>query len=57
MGGIYLWFMKNTNVLFKYQFYIKDENNKFVSFNGQTFAFRLSIKVVQFYAKTNRNSN
>ena len=46
VGGI-IWFMMNTNDFsLSINFILRNENNKFVSFNGQTSALRLSIKVV-----------
>ena len=46
VGGI-IWFIMNTNDFFSsISFILRNENNKFVSFNGQTSALRLSFKVI-----------
>ena len=45
-GGVQ-WYMMNTkDFISSINFKLKNENNDFVSFNGQSITFRLSIKEI-----------
>ena len=43
-GGIQWYMMQSKDVISSFSFKLKNENNKLVSFNGQSISFRLSIK-------------
>ena len=43
-GGIQWYMMESRDIISSTCFKVKNENNKIVSFNGQSFTFRLSIK-------------
>ena len=45
-GGISWYMLKTMDVISSINFKLKNENNELVSFNGQSVAFRLSIKEV-----------
>ena len=43
-GGVQCYIMENKDFNSTESFKIKNENNKLVSFNGQSITFRISIK-------------
>ena len=45
-GGITWYMMETKDVISSISFNLKNENNELVSFNGQSFSFRLSIKEI-----------
>ena len=45
-GGITWYMMESKDIISSICFILKNENNKLVSFNGQSILFRLSIKEI-----------
>ena len=43
-GGVQWYMMETKDVISTFCFNLKNGNNQFVSFNGQSLTFRLSIK-------------
>ena len=48
-GGVQWYMMESEDFISSNNFTIKNENNNFVSFNGQSITFRYSIKVMDTY--------
>ena len=46
-GGVQWYMMESKDTFRSISFNLKKENNKLVSFNGQSITFRLSIKEIQ----------
>ena len=51
-GGVHWYMMESKDFISSISFKLKNENGKLVSFNGQSFTFRLSIK--QVYCSFNK---
>ena len=45
-GGVMWYVMESKDIISSVCFKLKNENNKLVSFNGQSITFRLSIKEI-----------
>ena len=45
-GGVHWYMMQSKHFISSVNFKLKNENGKLVSFNGQSIAFRFSIKEV-----------
>ena len=45
-GGFSWYMMENKDIISSICFKLKNENNRLVSFNGQSVTFRLSIKEI-----------
>ena len=46
-GGVQWYMMETKDIISSINFILKNENGKLVSFNGQSFTFRLSIKEIK----------
>ena len=49
-GGVMWYMMESKDIISSVCSKLKNENNKLVSFNGQSITFRLSIKEIRFIA-------
>ena len=47
-GGVQKYMLESKDIIPSICFKLKNQNNKLVSFNGQSITFRLSIKEIQF---------